>query len=264
MKYYEEEKRGRELMEEVCKELAHKIAEDKAIVETLKMESINIREQVEEERKMLQIAEAWCEERVHMKMADAKLALDDKYCQMNKFIADLEAFLRSRGGTLDVGELRKAELFRQVAKSINIKDLKELFCMSPKPSDIYSPENDVSKIQTGSFGSENQCSSQHLLNHSNDSIPNTSKFEEAREWEWDAEEKVSSYSLEGSARKCKENVRNDSPNKQITGFRSAEKSLQKISSTFKLWDHQVSSPSNSRHNEITFGDGLFSKRWEAK
>ncbi|KAF2304967.1 hypothetical protein GH714_000772 [Hevea brasiliensis] len=97
----------RELMEEVCKELAHKIAEDKAIVETLKMESINIREQVEEERKMLQIAEAWCEERVHMKMADAKLALDDKYCQMNKFIADLEAFLRSRGGTLDVGELRK-------------------------------------------------------------------------------------------------------------------------------------------------------------
>ncbi|KAJ9169097.1 hypothetical protein P3X46_020564 [Hevea brasiliensis] len=222
-KDYEEEKKGRELMEEVCKELARKSAEEKAMLEAMKMESIKIWEEVEEERKMLQIAEVWPEERVQMKLTDATLALEDKYCEMNKLIADFEAFLMSGSATLDVRELRKAELFIQAAKSVNIEDIKEFSYMPSKPSDVYSileevkqleadkrmveqcskysPVSGVSTIQTEQTASSvaKQCNSQHLLNYSNGSIANNSQFEEyAKAWESHSEEEVSSYSLEGS------------------------------------------------------------------
>lgn len=147
-KDYEEEQKAREVMEEVCNELAYKVAEDKAEVETFKTESIRIQEEMEEERKMLQMAEVWREERVQMKLIDAKLALEDKDCQMNKLITDLEAFLRSRSGTLDVNELRKAELIRQAAKLVNVKDIKEFSYAPPKLSDIYSIYEELKQIES--------------------------------------------------------------------------------------------------------------------
>ncbi|KAJ6363964.1 hypothetical protein OIU76_028990 [Salix suchowensis] len=147
-KVYEEEQKAREVMEEVCNELAYKVAEDKAEVETFKTESIRIQEEMEEERKMLQMAEVWREERVQMKLIDAKLALEDKDCQMNKLITDLEAFLRSRSGTLDVNELRKAELIRQAAKLVNVKDIKEFSYAPPKLSDIYSIYEELKQIES--------------------------------------------------------------------------------------------------------------------
>ncbi|KAB5560417.1 hypothetical protein DKX38_005374 [Salix brachista] len=147
-KDYEEEQKAREVMEEVCNELAYKVAEDKAEVETFKTESIRIQEEMEEERKMLQMAEVWREERVQMKLIDAKLALEDKDCQMNKLITDLEAFLRSRSGTLDVNELRKAELIRQAAKLVNVKDIKEFSYAPPKLSDIYSICEELKQIES--------------------------------------------------------------------------------------------------------------------
>ncbi|KAK4284384.1 hypothetical protein QN277_001226 [Acacia crassicarpa] len=94
-KKYEEEKRGRELMEEVCNELAKQIGEDKSRLEELEMESMKILNEVEEERKMMQIAELLREERVQMKLMDAKLALEDKYNQMIQFFAFLQNSLRS-------------------------------------------------------------------------------------------------------------------------------------------------------------------------
>ncbi|CAK7351195.1 unnamed protein product [Dovyalis caffra] len=145
-KDYEEEKRAREIMEEVCNELANKVAEDKAEVEIFKAESIKIQEEMEEERKMLQMAEVWREERVQMKLIDAKLALEDRYCQMNKLITDLETFISSRSSTLDLMGLRKAELIRQAAKLINVKDIKEFYA-PPKSSDIYSIYEELKKIE---------------------------------------------------------------------------------------------------------------------
>ncbi|KAF7811160.1 myosin heavy chain, muscle [Senna tora] len=78
MKSYEEEKRRRELMEQVCNELAKQIGEDKGRLEELETESMRIREEVEEERRMMQMAELWREERVQMKLVDARLALEEK------------------------------------------------------------------------------------------------------------------------------------------------------------------------------------------
>ncbi|XVE87791.1 hypothetical protein DITRI_Ditri19aG0016500 [Diplodiscus trichospermus] len=135
---YEEEKRTRELLEEVCNELAVKIGEDKAEIEALRTETVKIREEVEEERNMLQVAEVWREERVQMKLIDAKLALESKYSQMNMLITILETFLKSRSNSLDLADLRKAELIiGQVVKSVNIQDMEEFSYEPLRSGDIF-------------------------------------------------------------------------------------------------------------------------------
>uniref|UniRef100_A0A2N9INR4 Uncharacterized protein n=1 Tax=Fagus sylvatica TaxID=28930 RepID=A0A2N9INR4_FAGSY len=58
MKELEREKRGKEILEQICDELARGIGEDKAQVEELKRESVKVREEVEKEREMLQLADA--------------------------------------------------------------------------------------------------------------------------------------------------------------------------------------------------------------
>ncbi|CAL9221581.1 unnamed protein product [Arabidopsis halleri] len=133
---YQQERKARELVEEVCDELAKEIEEDKVEIEALKCESMNLREEVDDERRMLQMAEVWREERVQMKLIDAKVTLEDKYSQMNKLVGDLEAFLDSRN-TTGVKEVRVAELLRETAASVdNIQQIKEFTYEPAKPDDV--------------------------------------------------------------------------------------------------------------------------------
>ncbi|KAL5203535.1 hypothetical protein ABZP36_014487 [Zizania latifolia] len=137
---YEKERKARELMEEVCDELAKEIAEDKAEVEALKSESMKMRDEVEEEKKMLQMAEVWREERVQMKLVDAKLTLDSKYSQLSKLQSDLEAFLSfHHGNTVNKETLRDGERLREAICSMKFHDNKE-FSYKPPPSseDIFA------------------------------------------------------------------------------------------------------------------------------
>ncbi|GAB2284683.1 hypothetical protein Dimus_019135 [Dionaea muscipula] len=136
---YEKERKARELIEEVCDELAKEIGEDKTEVEALKKRFTMIQEEVEEERKMLQMAEVWREERVQMKLVDAKVFLDEKYSLMNKIIEQLENFLRSRSvvmSSLDKEDMREVEMLRQAAASIKVQDIiKEFTYEPPNPDD---------------------------------------------------------------------------------------------------------------------------------
>ncbi|KAJ0102499.1 hypothetical protein Patl1_04206 [Pistacia atlantica] len=131
MRDYEKERKARELIEEVCDELAKEIGEDKSEVEALKRDSMKLREEAEDERKMLQMAEVWHEKRAQMKLVDAKGPLEEENSHMNRLVADLETFLRSRSATPDV------------AVSMNIQDIKELTYESPNPDDIFSVFEDV-------------------------------------------------------------------------------------------------------------------------
>ncbi|CBI34596.3 unnamed protein product, partial [Vitis vinifera] len=70
-----EERRGREAMERVCEVLAKEISSDKAEISWMKRE-------IEEERKMLRMAEVLREERVQMKLADAKFLLEEKLLEL--------------------------------------------------------------------------------------------------------------------------------------------------------------------------------------
>jgi hypothetical protein len=92
----ERERKARELMEDVCDELAREVGEEKARVEELRRESAKVREEVEEERKMLHMAEIWREERVQMKMMEAKFEIEEKNAALDKLRIELESFLKTK------------------------------------------------------------------------------------------------------------------------------------------------------------------------
>ncbi|XP_065855890.1 uncharacterized protein At5g41620 [Euphorbia lathyris] len=105
VKELENEKRARVVMEQVCDELARDVGEDQAEVAELKRESVKLCAEVEKEREMMQLADVLREERVHMKLSEAKYQLEEKNAAVDKLRNQLEAFLgpkksrdRSRAG----------------------------------------------------------------------------------------------------------------------------------------------------------------------
>lgn len=222
MQDYEKEKKNREVLEEVCDELAKEIGVDKAEAESLKREAMKLRDEMEEERRMLQMAEVWREERVQMKLVSAKVALEEKYAQMNKIMADIASFLRSKGVTPDVKEIEEAESLCQAAADVNIQDMKEFTYVPPKSHDIfsileevnfeeanereiepcaaYSPASHASKIHTVS-PEINMVNKDNIRRHSNAFLEENGDVEEDESgWETvsHAEDQGSSYSPGGS------------------------------------------------------------------
>ncbi|XVF19663.1 hypothetical protein REPUB_Repub11eG0130400 [Reevesia pubescens] len=90
------EKRAKEILEQVCDELARGIGEDRATVEELKRESAKVREEVEKEREMLQFADVLREERVQMKLSEAKYHFEEKNAVVEKLRNELEAYLGTK------------------------------------------------------------------------------------------------------------------------------------------------------------------------
>ncbi|TVU16107.1 hypothetical protein EJB05_39658, partial [Eragrostis curvula] len=136
---YETERKARELTEEVCNELAREVEEDKAEIEALKQDSMKLREEVDEERKMLQMAEVWREERVQMKLIDAKLTLDAKYSQLSKLQQDVEAFIASCSCAKgDIMAVEQAENIIQAIKSVRAQDAEFRYEPPAASEDIFS------------------------------------------------------------------------------------------------------------------------------
>ncbi|KQJ84700.1 uncharacterized protein LOC100825880 isoform X2 [Brachypodium distachyon] len=136
---YEEERKTRELTEEVCNELAREVEEDKAEIEALKHDALKLREEVDEERKMLQMAEVWREERVQMKLVDAKLTLDSKYTQLSKLQQDVEAFIAACSSAKgDIMVVEEAENIIQAIKSVRAQDIEFRYEPPAASEDIFS------------------------------------------------------------------------------------------------------------------------------
>ncbi|XP_028760321.1 uncharacterized protein At5g41620-like [Neltuma alba] len=233
MQDYEKERKARVLIEEVCDELAKEIGEDKAEVEALKRESMKLREEVEEERKMLQVAEVWREERVQMKLIDAKVALEEKYSQMNKLVADLESFLKSKCADFDPKEMREVQSLRQAVAAVNIQDIKGFSYEPPNPDDIfaifeevnggepaereiepcvaYSPASRASKIHTVS-PEANMIAKDIMQRCSDLYMDDNGEIEDESGWETVShiEDQGSSYSPEGSASSVNKNHHRES------------------------------------------------------
>ncbi|KAK6787977.1 hypothetical protein RDI58_016502 [Solanum bulbocastanum] len=96
VKELEGEKRDRDILEQVCDELARGLGEDRAEMEELKRQSAKIREEVEMEQKILQLADVMREERVQMKLSEAKYQFEEKHAVADKLRNELEAYLRSK------------------------------------------------------------------------------------------------------------------------------------------------------------------------
>ncbi|KAL3839318.1 hypothetical protein ACJIZ3_023909 [Penstemon smallii] len=88
-KELENEKRARKLSEQACDELSRNINQDKAEVEKLKRE-------VEKEREMLDLADKLREERVQMKLSEAKHQYEEKNSAVSKLRKQLEFFLGTK------------------------------------------------------------------------------------------------------------------------------------------------------------------------
>lgn len=90
-----EERKGREALERLCEELAKEISSEKAQINRMKKE-------MEEERKMLRVAEVLREERVQMKLADAKFLLEEK-------LLELETVKRKQTGSVTFSSEEREE-----------------------------------------------------------------------------------------------------------------------------------------------------------
>ncbi|KAL1188670.1 hypothetical protein V5N11_022912 [Cardamine amara subsp. amara] len=109
-------RRERDTMEKVCEELVTRIDE-------LKANTRRMWDEKEEERQMLKMAEMWREERVRVKLIDAKLALQEKYEEMNLFVVELEKCLemaREVGGIEEI-RLRRGEGLIKMARSMTME-----------------------------------------------------------------------------------------------------------------------------------------------
>ncbi|KAH7683381.1 hypothetical protein IHE45_05G178800 [Dioscorea alata] len=96
IKELDNERRTRELIEQFCSDLVRGIGQDKAEVEEMKLESAKLLEELEKEREMLQLADGWREERIQMKLSEAKFQFEEKNAAVDQLRNELEAFLHDK------------------------------------------------------------------------------------------------------------------------------------------------------------------------
>ncbi|KAK3153307.1 hypothetical protein QOZ80_2BG0170580 [Eleusine coracana subsp. coracana] len=88
------ERRMRRKAEALGEALAAELAEERRRGEA---ECRALRAEVEEERRMLRVAELWREERVQMKLADARAAVDEKLREIDDAVAEIHAVAAIHG-----------------------------------------------------------------------------------------------------------------------------------------------------------------------
>ncbi|MCD7470297.1 hypothetical protein HAX54_010031 [Datura stramonium] len=238
---YEKERKGR-LIEEVCEELAKEIGEDKAEVEALKRESHTLREEVDEERKMLHI-------------------------EMSRLIAELESFLSSRGMNPEGGSDQKSwsNSNRQLLRWIFMISRNSL--MNLQTQMIFSQclrTLILLKIMKGRLSHEPHTvllaippkictfspdggvyTKDNFLRHSLAYVNQSDLEEDGSEWETVShlDEQGSSYSAEGSVSSVNKNCRHSNvsrgegtPITEISEVCSGPgRQLKKVSSISRLW-----------------------------
>ncbi|KAK6231886.1 hypothetical protein QUC31_010885 [Theobroma cacao] len=142
VKELESEKRTRVVIEQVCDELARDISEDKAEKEELKRESAKVREEVEKEREMMQLADVLREQRVQMKLSEAKYHLEEKNAAVDKLRSQLETFL----GTKRVKEKGRVSLNEQNTNSEEIAAYLNRAHFGPHPSEENEEHGEVEDV----------------------------------------------------------------------------------------------------------------------
>jgi hypothetical protein len=173
-KELEREKRAKEILEQVCDELAKGIGEDKAQVEEMKRESEKIREEVEKEREMLQIADVLREERVHMKLLEAKYQFEEKNAMLENIRNELESFIRNKGDDIDAKQglekLKNLEFYlnKNFLEFKNVEQENDLIIEDSIENEDESVESDLQSIEL-SMDNENKS---YKWSYACENIPN--------------------------------------------------------------------------------------------
>ncbi|XP_047073568.1 uncharacterized protein LOC124683033 [Lolium rigidum] len=157
---YDNERKTRELTEEVCNKLVREVEEYKSEIEVIKRDSLKLREEVDEDKKLLQMAEVWREERVQMKLVDARLTLEDKYEQLSKLQQDVEVFVTSfnciKGDSTIV---REAENIIREIESVREQEVEFKYEPPAASEDILSIFEELRPSEEG--GNKETCRKQH-------------------------------------------------------------------------------------------------------
>lgn len=95
-KELERERKSKGRVEKICSELIRGIDEDKAEVQALKRETEKAQEELHKEREMLQLADEWREQRVQMKLLEARLQFEEKNAAVNQLRDELQAYLNTK------------------------------------------------------------------------------------------------------------------------------------------------------------------------
>ncbi|XVF69232.1 hypothetical protein PTKIN_Ptkin11bG0064400 [Pterospermum kingtungense] len=198
----ENENRAKEILEQVCNELARGIGEDRATVEKMKREAAKVREEVEKEREMLQFADVLREERVQMKLSEAKYHFEEKNAVVEKLRNELEAYL----GTKISQENGDA--------SPNLQRIKELeaYLKNIDFGSCQAAERDVDK---GEFADGEECEADDSADSDLHSIElNMDNHDKSYKWSYAPGNKVEGESKRISTEK--ENKGRKSPSKKIS------------------------------------------------
>ncbi|KAE8732642.1 NIT4 family protein [Hibiscus syriacus] len=157
-KELESEKRAKEILEQVCDELARGIGEDQSKIEELQRESAEAKEEMEKERDMLRLAEVLREERVQMKLSEAKYHFEEKNAAVEKLRNELETYLGTKqgeengGGSLNMQRIKELEAYlkdidlgscqmvEKVANKVDVVDGEECEADDSGDSDLQSIE----------------------------------------------------------------------------------------------------------------------------
>ncbi|CAM0904919.1 unnamed protein product [Alopecurus aequalis] len=92
----ERERKSKGRVEKICSELVRGIGEDKVEVEALKRETEKAQEELQKEREMLHLADEWREQRVQMKLLEARLQFEEKNAAVNQLHDELQAYLDTK------------------------------------------------------------------------------------------------------------------------------------------------------------------------
>ncbi|XP_054817246.1 uncharacterized protein LOC129316889 isoform X2 [Prosopis cineraria] len=183
----ETEKRARNTLEQICNELAKGIEEDRAEVEELKRESAKVRDEVEKEREMFQFANVLREERVQMKLLEARYEFEEKNAVLEKLRNELEAFLKNEGENSDVSPLMK-----------KIKDLESYLNRSRWGSEPVEKQDDTDAgygVKQGDESDDSDIRSIEL------SLDNNKSYKWSYACDDDGGEEFKGVSIDGIGRK---------------------------------------------------------------
>ena len=96
VKELESERGAREIVEQVCDELARDVGEDN--ITQVEEEVKKTRKEVEEEREMMQLTDVLREGKVQMKLSEANHQVKEKNSAVDKLRNQLKAFLGTKKG----------------------------------------------------------------------------------------------------------------------------------------------------------------------
>ncbi|KZV27863.1 hypothetical protein F511_37859 [Dorcoceras hygrometricum] len=147
----ESEKRGRRLLEHVCEEMACGVGEDMAVVKKIKRRSDKVREEVEKEREMLQLADILREERVQMKLSEAKYQFEEKNSVLDELRDELEAYLEFKKTEIQERDILPKRWVKNMERSEHatfdkIKEL-EVYLRETLPGPLKFESNDQEKVE---------------------------------------------------------------------------------------------------------------------